>query len=348
MPEPRQRSARIAYGPPMVAISRRLRALSLGMLTCVTVALAATFLAEHYGGPAILFALLLGMAFHFLSEQARTGPGIRFTASTVLRFGVALLGARISVEQVAALGWSVALAVVVAVIATIGFGLLAGRLLGRDWSFGVLTGGAVAICGASAAVAIASVLPAHERAERHLTFTIIAVTSLSTIAMVVYPLIVSALDLDERAAGFFLGSSIHDVAQVLGAGYAMSETVGDNATLVKLMRVSMLLPVVFTVSWIARQGGRRESKTQRPYFLLGFAAIAALNSSGAISEELRFVLSEVSRWCIVSAIAAVGMRTLLGKVFTVGSTAVLLVVLETLFLALLMLGVAIGPGNLLQ
>ena len=347
MPDSQQQKAKTAEGP-MIAFSSCLRALAPGVLTCVTVALAATFLSEHYGGPSILFALLLGMAFHFLSTQERAAPGIRFTSSTVLRFGVALLGARISFEQVVGLGWSVVLTVFVAVLATISFGLFLGRMLSRDWTFGVLTGGAVAICGASAAVAIASVLPRNERSERYLTFTIIAVTSLSTIAMVAYPLIVSALELDERAAGLFLGGSIHDVAQVLGAGYAVSESVGDNATLVKLLRVSMLLPVVFTISWIARHGGRRQSKTQFPYFLLGFAAIAALNSAGAIPEELRVVLSDVSRWCIVSAIAAVGMRTMLGRVLTVGTKAVLLIVLETVFLALLMIVAAIGLTNLAQ
>jgi uncharacterized integral membrane protein (TIGR00698 family) len=189
-------------------------------------------------------------------------------------------------------------------------------------------------------VAIASVLPRNESSDRNLVFTVVAVTSLSTVAMVVYPLIASALRLDERVAGLFVGGAIHDVAQVVGAGYALSDTAGDNATVVKLLRVSMLLPIVFALSAILRRAGDAGVRAPFPYFLLGFAAIATLNSFGGIPEPLRVAMVGTSQWCLLAAIAGVGMRTMLGKLLRIGGPAVLLVLLESVFLASLVLGLA--------
>ena len=119
-----------------------------GVLVSVVVALAAIFLAEHYHVSAMLFALLLGMALNFLSTEGRCAPGIKFSASTLLRIGVALLGVRITLGQITALG-ALPIAMVVASVAlTIGFGVVLARAMGYRNRFGVLTGGAVAICGA--------------------------------------------------------------------------------------------------------------------------------------------------------------------------------------------------------
>ena len=119
-------------------------------------------------------------------------------------------------------------------------------------TIGILTGGAVAICGASAALAISSILPKSGSRERDTIFTVIAVTTFSTIAMIVYPVIVTFIGLDDRAAGVFLGGTIHDVAQVVGAGYSISEEVGDLSTIIKLFRVSMLVPVVLLLTLMFR------------------------------------------------------------------------------------------------
>ena len=129
-----------------------------------------------------------------------------------------------------------------------GLGIIAcgGPLLGGllsdlfGWRFALLTGGSVAICGASAAMAIAAVLPRNEHSESNLIFTVLGVTVLSTIAMIAYPMITTVTGLDPLASGVFLGGTIHDVAQVVGAGFSISDEVGETATLVKLMRVTML------------------------------------------------------------------------------------------------------------
>ena len=160
-----------------------------GLLVAGTIALASTWLAQHYTAPVMLFALLFGMAFHFLHEGGRCVAGIEFASRSVLRLGVALLGVRITTAQIASLGLVPVATVVVGVATTILVGAALARRLGLSRSFGVLSGGSVAICGASAALAIASVLPRDKDRERDTILTVVMVTALSTLAMILYPVL---------------------------------------------------------------------------------------------------------------------------------------------------------------
>jgi uncharacterized integral membrane protein (TIGR00698 family) len=315
-----------------------------GLLACGIVALASTFLGEHYGGSAMLFALLLGMAVNFLSVDGPCIPGIEFAARTLLRFGVALLGLRITLAQVTGeLGWHPLAIIVGGVVATILIGIVGARLLGFNRQFGLLTGGAVGICGASAALAIAAVLPPHERKERALIFTVIGVSTLSTAAMVLYPIVAQMLHLSPRDIGIFLGATIHDVAQVAGAGYGISPETGDIATLVKLLRVAMLVPVIFVASLVLRRQRAADSKKVPllPGFVVAFVVFVAANSTGFVSASVGRFAGEVSRWCLVIAIAAIGIKTQLKDVATVGMRPIVLMVGETLFLMGLVMGLLI-------
>ncbi|GAB5468391.1 MAG: YeiH family protein [Rhodospirillales bacterium] len=309
-----------------------------GLLISLVIALAAQFLSEHYGAPAMLMALLLGMAFNSLTENSAAAKGVDFAAKGVLRIGVALLGARISVDLLADLGFDLIALVVVGVLATICIGLIGAKLLGRGWRIALLTGGAVAICGASAALAIAAVLPKNQHSERNLIFTVLGVTLLSTIAMILYPLVAQGFALNPVENGVFLGGTIHDVAQVVGAGFSVSEETGETATLVKLIRVSMLAPVVLVFALIVRARGEQETEAGKrppliPLFVLGFLGFAALNSFGLVPAALVEPIGDLSRWALVIAISAVGMKTSLKRVLDVGGTAIVLIVGETLFIA---------------
>lgn len=309
-----------------------------GLAVSVLVAATAQFLSEHYGAPAMLMALLLGLALNFLAEEgSRTAPGIEFTASAVLRLGVALLGARISVDMLVGLGGAAVALVIAGVLSTIAFALLVTRFAGWGWRFALLTGGSVAICGASAAMAIATVLPRHEKSERDLVFTVLSVTVLSTVAMVIYPMLAQLFDFDARDSGVFLGGTIHDVAQVVGAGFSVGPETGETATLVKLIRVSMLAPVVLCFSLAVRQMGLADAGTGRrppllPGFVIGFLVLAGLNSAGLVPQVVAEAAGALSRWALLVAIAAVGIKTSLGRMVEVGPVALLLVVAETAFL----------------
>ncbi|OUS36253.1 hypothetical protein A9Q94_09755 [Rhodobacterales bacterium 56_14_T64] len=312
-----------------------------GVAVAVIVAVTAQFLADHYATPAMLLALLLGIAVSFLGEEGKTVPGIAFSARSLLRLGIAFLGVRVSMSLMMDLGWDLIGLVVGGVVATILFGLAVARLFGHKWRFALLTAGSVAICGASAAMAISAILPRDERSEERLIFTVMGVTVLSTIAMIAYPILVNLLELDSVQAGVFLGGTIHDVAQVVGAGFSISEQTGDTATLVKLMRVAMLAPIVLVASLMIRSFATLPKDGKRPPllpgFVLAFLVLAGLNSFGVIPAVIADFLSQTSRWLLLTAIAAVGMKTNLKQVLAVGGAAIALIIVETLFIAGLIL-----------
>jgi uncharacterized integral membrane protein (TIGR00698 family) len=304
--------------------------------------MAATFISDHHGGPTLLYALLIGMAFHSLTIGSRASSGIGFCSGPVLRVGVALLGARISLSQIGNLGWSPIILVVSGVLATIGLGAALSRLFGLSRVLGVLTGGAVAICGASAALAISSVLPADKEKERDTLFTVVSVTVLGTVAMVIYPLAARALGLSNHNAGLLFGATIHDVAQVVAAGHIISDEAGLIATYTKLLRVALLLPVVLGLAWMMRGRSTQTARQLIPLFLIAFAALVVLNSIDLFPPLAVQGMAEISRWALVIAIAALGMKTSMADLAKVGWKPLALVSIETLFL----LGL-VGVGLLL-
>jgi uncharacterized integral membrane protein (TIGR00698 family) len=316
------------------------RTLFPGVLASGVLAVAAAFLAQHYGAPVMLLALLLGMAMNFLSDEGACVPGIEFTARTLLRLGVALLGLRITLFQIAALGWQPLALVLASVSLTIGTAVVAARLLGFRAGFGLLSGGATAICGASAALAIAAILPNHPLKERATLFTVLGVSALSTFAMIAYPMLAQAIGLDARESGVFIGATIHDVAQVVGAGYSMSPETGDVATVIKLLRVAMLLPVIVITVISYRKSGTEPGAKRPPLlpgFAVGFTILVALNSFNMVPGAVAAFGSDVSRWCLVAAVAALGTKTRLREMASIGFRPVALMVGETVFLALLVL-----------
>lgn len=326
--------------PQSKLASVRAKQFAPGMMAAAVVAAAASFLSEHYKAPVMLFALLLGMSMNFLSADGQCKAGIEFTAREILRVGVALLGMRITFSQIAALGWHPVVLVLLSVVVTIGVAMLAARAMGFQTLFGLLTGGATAICGASAALALSAALPVHPGKEKATLFTVIGVSALSTLAMILYPMIVNALHLSPSEAGVFLGGTIHDVAQVVGAGYGMSQETGDTATVVKLMRVAMLLPVIAAASLVTRAQGAPDGGKRPPilpWFAVGFVLLAAINSTGWVPAPVQSAANELSRWCLVIAISALGMKTQLKELATVGIKPIVLMVGETIFLAMLVI-----------
>jgi uncharacterized integral membrane protein (TIGR00698 family) len=316
------------------------RSLWPGLALPLLIMLAATFLSEHYGGPQLLYALLFGLAFHFLYQDARCRPGIEFCARTLLRIGVALLGARITLAQIGQLGIGPLATAVIAIASAIALGAWLARRLGLSTDFGLLCGAAVSICGASAALAVAAVMPKTQDNERHTLLTVVGVTGLSTLAMVSYPLLARILRLDDAGAGIFLGGTIHDVAQVVGAGLMMSHETGDVAVIVKLFRVTLLVPVVAVLAWYWR---RRSSSTGDagprtpllPFFLVGFLALVLANSLGVVTPRINEALGQVSRVCLVIAIAALGIKTSFEELVKLGWRPMALMVAETLWLVVI-------------
>jgi uncharacterized integral membrane protein (TIGR00698 family) len=198
------------------------------------------------------------------------------------------------------------------------------------------------------------VLPRRPGAERDTIFTVIAVTTLSTCAMILYPPLVGLLGLPDAAAGVFLGGTIHDVAQVVGAGYLISPEAGDVATFTKLFRVAMLVLAVPAIAALAADptggpadgapAGRRRISLRLPWFLVAFVALVAVNSTGIIPAAVDERLNHVSRWCLVVAIAAIGMKSSFQELAALGWKPIALAVGETLALAALVLALVLATG----
>jgi uncharacterized integral membrane protein (TIGR00698 family) len=307
-----------------------------GVLLAGGIAVVATFLAQSYGAPLMLLALLIGMALHGVGDRPACAEGVAFASRTLLRLGVALMGLRLGLDEVATLGWPPVLAVAGLVLATLGAGVLLSGLFGRQRAFGLLAGGSVAVCGASAALAIAAVLPRREAREADTLLVIAGVTVLSTVAMVVYPMLFRALALTETETAFLIGATIHDVAQVVGAGHSISDGAGVLATFVKMLRVA-LLPVVLLLVMLAcrGEGGMRPGL---PWFLVAFVGLAVLGNTGLVPEATVTRLGALSQGLLAVAIAALGLRTNLAQIVEVDRRYLSMLVLLTL----LLLGLALG------
>jgi uncharacterized integral membrane protein (TIGR00698 family) len=296
------------------------------------------------GPPAMVLALAIGIALSGVAARPAFREGLGFCAKKMLRLAVALLGLRIALGDVRALGLGTALLVAGSMAATIVAALWLARSLRREAGTGALVGAATAICGASATLAAAAALPAWRTKATDVAFTVVAANAFSTAAMLAYPAVASALDLSPHATGVLLGATIHDMAQVVGAGYAVSPEVGDAAVVVKLFRVLLLLPAVLALGWWFGQmgeGARAAGGAPAvPGFAVGFVALCLLNSAmpvagavGAVWVPVRAALVEASSLGLLVAIAALGLgtsaRALLGVgwrhlVVFAGASAVLL------------------------
>lgn len=310
-----------------------------GVAISLAVAMVALFLADHYGAPAMLFALLLGMALGFVRDRERLAPGLYLSTRTLLRTGVVLLGARLTLADLTALGLKPVVITLTTVSATLLIGWGIARTLGMSRRFSILSASAVSICGASAALAIASTLPRDEQSHLDTTLVVVGVTTLSTVALVAYPILAAQLGMTADQAGVFLGATIHDVAQVVGAGFSVSETSGEVATVTKLLRVALLIPLVLGVAFVQR-GANATDKDARPRrpappvpgFLLGFLALVGVNSVGWLPAPLVETLGNASIACLLTAVAALGMRSSIAEMLGLGWRSVTVIVLQTLFM----------------
>ena len=271
--------------------------LLLSSFVAVTAVLAAPLLAGVAPIPAMVVALVVGIALNPVARRSSFQPGIVFCLKTLLRWAVALLGLRVALGEIAALGTMTAVLVIVSMGLTLTAGFLLARVFGLDQAYGALAGAGTAVCGASATLATSIVLPDYKGKETDVAFVVVAVNALSTLAMVLYPVVCVLFGFDPQTTGIMLGATIHDVAQVVGAGYAVSETAGNTAVIVKLFRVFLMLPLVLVVGWLfARRAMATAGKIPIPMFALVFVALCVLNSvaSAFPSTASIFVASQRS------------------------------------------------------
>ncbi|HJV43503.1 putative sulfate exporter family transporter [Caulobacter sp.] len=300
----------------MTAAALRIGAgrLAPGLVAGVLLVVLAKLLAQSLHAPAPLIAVVLGMMLGALGLQAQLGAGLDLFAKPGLRLGVAMMGAQISWAEFAALGGPAVLASGVVVLGGLAIGAAAGVALGLPFAEALIAAAACSICGASAALAASQAAPANPANQRTTALVIVGVNLLSTVAMLAYPPLAHALGLTAHQAGVFFGLSIHDVAQVAGAGASVSPETASTAALAKLARIVWLGPAVVLIGFMLTRGkdgaeGGKLSRLQAPpLFVLGFAALAAARGLNLIPPALVTTLAACSSFLLLAGVGAISAK----------------------------------------
>lgn len=299
------------------------RALLPGLLLVALVAIAARLAAIGLPAilPEVLIAVLLGIVVaNTVGTPRLASPGIRFAVQRILRLGIVLLGARLSLDAMLAIGLDALGLVVICMTLALGTALLIGRLARLPPRLALLIGVGTAVCGNSAIIATAPVIKAE---EREVSFAVATITLFGTLAVFLYPLVGRALGLSDLEFGTWAGVAVNDTSQVVAAGAAYSPAARDVATVVKLMRNALMAPLIVLIAWWWQRRsevGEVRGGVARavPLFVLGFVALALLRTVGVIDAPLAALLDEAARACILVALAGVGLSTRLGQMRSIG------------------------------
>jgi len=328
--------------------TERAPGIALSAAVAVTAYFVAPILAHIIPIPAIVIALIIGVALNpWVVTRRVFAPGMVFCVKTLLRGAVALLGIRVSVGEIIALGPMTAGLVVLAMMVTLAAAMAFARLNRQSLFYGALAGAGTAVCGASATLATATVLPNYPGKDADIAFVVVTTNSLATLAMVVYPPLCAVFGFDPQTTGVMLGGTIHDVAQVVGAGYAVSAAVGNAAVIVKLFRVLLLLPTVLGIGWFLTHSGVRhgEARVPVPVFALVFIALCIVNSvlliaPGTVPDygAIKTVLIDTSNWGLLLAIGALGLGTSISAIIALGWRAIATVVGTTVTILVVVTG----------
>ncbi|MGB5078110.1 MAG: putative sulfate exporter family transporter [Sphingorhabdus sp.] len=321
-----------------------LRLLFPGLVVVAMASAAATWFSEHYGMPVILAGLLIGLALNFISAEQKVHPGLDFCGTSCLRWGIVLLGTQVTVMQIGSLGAISFVGLVFIMCMVVASGLLGARLAGQSNFTGWLAGGATAICGASAALAIYAIVGRERLNQSQFTLTLVGVALASAIAMSFYPIIADYLQFTDRQAGFLMGAAVHDVAQSLGGGYSFSQEAGEVATIVKLSRVALLAPAVALIGLAigSADGSQRSlmAKFKLPWFILAFFAAVAANSLIEAPIWVREYGLVGSKAMLLFAVTATAMRSRLDLLLSQGWRALAPVMIATVTAFILSCGFA--------
>ncbi len=307
-----------------------------GLAICGVAAAAAAWLSEHYGFPIILLGLLIGLSLNFIAREPRSHPGLDFASRTCLRVGIVVLGLQVTIAQITALGAAPFAALLVVMVSTFFAGIAGARFATQSKYAGMLAGGSTAICGASAALALYSVIGKERLSQAQFALTLVGVSLASAFAMSVYPVLAAELHLTDQQAGFLIGASIHDVAQAIGGGYAFSDAAGSYATIVKLARVALLAPVVVLVSLML--GGKTSEgvatpvwkRLAMPWFITAFLATVVLNSLVTVPQPVSHYALIASKGLLLLAVTATAMRSRMDLLLDMGWRATIPVIAATL------------------
>ncbi len=304
-----------------------------GIAFSLSIALVAYLLGNNFpliGGA--IFGILLGIGIGNLSPSKPVlTKGINFTSKTILQWAVIILGSGLSLRQVYATGVASVIIILVTITAAFAAVFVVGRLLKVEFNLKGLIGAGTAICGGSA---IAAVAPIIEAEDQEIAYAISTVFLFNVVAVFIFPAIGHALGLTQMGFGLFAGTAINDTSSVVAAGYIFGNAAGDYATIVKLTRTIMIVPVALGFVALMMVRKKREARHARsakfhpakifPWFILGFLLMSALNTTGVLGSAMVSFLKEVGKFLIIMALSAIGLKTDLRKMLTTGLKPMLL------------------------
>lgn len=281
-------------------------------IVLVAMITAVAFSAHNVSGFALfspmILAVVAGMIYsNVLGMPAHAKAGIAFSQKRLLRFAIVLLGFQLTLGQVVSIGASGVGIVALTLGATFVFTITLGRVIGVDRKLAQLIAAGTSICGASAIVATNIVTDAR---DEDVTYAVASITLFGTVAMLGFPLLAPVLGLDQHAFGLWAGASIHEVAQVIGAGFQNGTQSGEIATVAKLTRVAMLAPMVIALGLMARRKSSDQSATRppMPWFVAAFVAVVALNSLVTVPAEVKSAMVLATTIMLTMGLAAMGLQ----------------------------------------
>jgi uncharacterized integral membrane protein (TIGR00698 family) len=287
----------------------------------------ASRLAARYTGalPDVVIALGAGILLSNAFSLPKTlRPGIAFVLNKVLRAAIVLLGAGLTLASIARLGGATLWLVLLCVCVAVSLGLVLARVARLPGAVGVLIGAGTAICGGTAILAIG---PLIEASGEEIAYAVTTIFTFNIIALIVYPPLGRALGLSAVAFGSWAGTAVNDTSIVVATGYVYGPIAGATATIVKLTRTLLLVPlaVALGAAHAARTTGRGAeplsvAKLLRtvPWFVLGFVGMALMGSLGAFPEPVSHTLTGLASFLIVVVLAAVGLNVDIVKIRTLG------------------------------
>lgn len=305
----------------MKTIKQIIPGLFLSLIIAVIAKWLESLLPIHLIGASVI-ALFIGMIIHHFRKPSEVLiPGLKFTSKKVLKFAIILLGASLSIGTILEVG-KISLTVMLFTLLTcFGGGYLVGRALGLNWKLSNLISAGTGICGGSAIAAIAPVIDAE---DNDIAYAMSATFLFDMAMIVLFPIMGHALGLSDMAYGLWSGTAVNDTSSVVAAGYAFSEGAGDFATMVKLTRTLAIIPTVIIFALVElrlkkkaalAQGIHSDEKakipmhTLFPWFILGFLALAVINSLHLIPATLSAGAKEASKFLMIASLAAIGLNT---------------------------------------
>jgi len=334
----------------------KLNNLAPGLLLSACVAVIAMLLSSLIPGDIIgatVMALLVGMVLNpLICRYKQLNAGIGFAGKIVLRLGIILMGVNLNFSEVLSVGKYSLFVMIFTMATAFGAGNLIGRLFGTNWKLTNLLSVSTAICGGSAVAAVGPVIRAK---DEDVAYAISSTFIFDVLTVVVIPWIGIALGMSSVGYGLWVGTAVNDTSSVVAAGYAFSEFAGNTAVIVKLTRTLFIIPYVLIFSIITERlearsecGNGRISVNLRkifPYFIIFFLVVVAIRSTGIIPDALVGALSGTSKFCMVMALSAIGLKTSFGDIKNIGFKPMILGFIVDTLVVFVSIGVQVATGR---